>query len=269
VNKLALTILLACVLVLAAMVLSSGLAVYSGGQHMSLLTRPPAHGTSILIAVDLSQARGGTNTLADLKDAIKSRFDKFGSKIFWRPLPDARILVLTSITAERELATVTNLISRGGHLEFHLVHENSDQLITHGDEIPADYELLAQLGMGGPARQIIERVVVKTAPESGLTGNIVKAANVLRNSTGQSQIYFQLNPESTAAFASLTRTNLHHRLAIVMDGQLYSAPVIVDPIETGAVAITGNFSPNEARTLANLLACPLPVPVTVVETKTF
>ncbi len=268
-KKIALIVLFFCVLAAGALVLVSGLAVYSGRQQSALLLQPPQHGTSILIAADLSQARGGTNTLADLKETIQRRLYKFGTRIFWESVPGSRIHLATPVTDPNQFETLRTLISQSGHLEFRLVHENSDQLVASG-EVPADYELLAQHSEAQPSGQpLIERVVVKTAPESGLTGNIVKAANVLRNSTGQSQIYFQLNPESTAAFASLTRTNLHHRLAIVMDGQLYSAPVIVDPIETGAVAITGNFSPNEARTLADLMGDPLPVPVTLVEFKTF
>jgi SecD/SecF fusion protein len=269
VNKLVGTLLLLCVVVLMALALLSGLAVYSGGQKMALLARPPAHGTSFLIEPDLSRTSGDTNALASLKEVINLRFKKFGSRIFWKPMPGSRVLVLTPITAERELTAVTNLISCGGHLEFHLVHENNDQIISNNQPVPADYELLSHPETQPPAPPVVEKLVVKKQPETGLTGNIVQSANVSVDSMGQPSISFVLNPGSTATFAVVTRTNLHHRLAIVMDGRLYSAPMIATPVDTGRATIAGNFSRNEARQLANLLENPLPVPVRVVETKTF
>jgi len=89
----------------------------------------------------------------------------------------------------------------------------------------------------------------------------------MRDSMGQPQIYFQLNPAGTIAFAELTRTNVDHRLAIVLDGELSSAPVIKAPMETGLCEISGSFTDTEARALANLMGDPLPVPVTLVEFK--
>jgi preprotein translocase subunit SecD len=115
----------------------------------------------------------------------------------------------------------------------------------------------------------LDKVVAKIQPESGLAGKIVQSASVLTDVMGQPQIDFILIPDSTAAFAGVTRTNLHHRLAIVLDGELYSAPIIQMPIESGRGEIAGSFSRNEARLLANLMENPLPVPVTVLETKTF
>ena len=65
------------------------------------------------------------------------------------------------------------------------------------------------------------------------------------------------------------RHGVDRRLAIVLDGQLYSAPVIRAPMENGLCAITGNFDDQEAKLLADLMEEPLPVPVTLMEFKTF
>jgi preprotein translocase subunit SecD len=56
---------------------------------------------------------------------------------------------------------------------------------------------------------------------------------------------------------------------MVMDGQLYSAPSIQSPIETGYGQISGNFDERESWLLATLMECPLPAPVALLDKKTF
>jgi preprotein translocase subunit SecD len=261
-------ILIICACGAVTLLLSLGLTAYLGRQQTALLSRPPEHGTSLVIEADLSQVAGNTNALANLKETLMRRFDKFGGRIFWESVSGSRIRVNTLITDEKELALVKSLLSRTGHLEFRLVHEKSDQLILDG-EVPADYELLKheEVQPYGPAR--IEMVVAKKKPEAGLAGDIVKSARAAPDQMGQSQIYFELNRESATAFGEVTRENIDRKLAIVLDGQLYSAPIIKSPIDTGFGEIAGSFSVNEASLLAILMEYPLPIPVTVVDSKTF
>ena len=267
-KKIALIVLFFCVLAVGALVLVSGLAVYSGRQQSALLTQPPQHGTSFVLETDTSRASSETNALATLRETIQRRLHKFGTRIFWESLPGSRIHIATPVTDPNQFETLRTLISEGGHLEFRLVHENSDQLVING-EVPADYEVLKHSNTQPSGQPLVERVVVKKKPEAGLSGRIIKNARVMHDSMGQPQIYFQLNPAATIAFAGLTRTNVDHRLAIILDGQLYSAPIIRMPMETGLGALTGSFTDNDARLLADLMDDPLPLPVTLVEFKTF
>ena len=64
-------------------------------------------------------------------------------------------------------------------------------------------------------------------------------------------------------FGEVTRNNIGQRLAIVLDGQLYSAPDIQSAIETGNGQITGHFTPEEAQELANVLQNPLRAPLKI------
>jgi preprotein translocase subunit SecD len=67
----------------------------------------------------------------------------------------------------------------------------------------------------------------------------------------------------------VTAENVNKRLAIVLDNNIYSAPVIQEKIAGGEVRITGNFTAEEARDLAIVLrAGALPAPVTVIEERT-
>ena len=77
----------------------------------------------------------------------------------------------------------------------------------------------------------------------------------------------------TAAYAPRGENNLNsdigRRLAIILDGQLYSAPVIQDAIYGGNAQITGSFTAEEAQRIVNVLrAGALPAPVTIIEERT-
>ena len=115
----------------------------------------------------------------------------------------------------------------------------------------------------------VERLLVQKRPERGLSGMIIRRASVSTWQPGRAGDSLHLRPDAAAAFAEVTRDNVHRRLAIVIDGKLFSAPVIQSPIENGSGQITGRFTLKEATELANALNAPLPCPVTVVEMKNF
>jgi len=88
--------------------------------------------------------------------------------------------------------------------------------------------------------------------------------------TNEPEISFELDSEGAKIFEDITREyspkgNKFFHLAIVLDGQLYSAPRIMGPIPGGHGQITGNFDVKEALTLANILENPLEAPVHVVD----
>jgi len=106
--------------------------------------------------------------------------------------------------------------------------------------------------------------VVKKRAENGLRGDIVKSAMVGRGNMGEPEIEFRLNDDGAKRFGEVTRNSIGRQLAIVLDGQLYSAPTIQGAIETGSGQITGHFTPEEAQQLANVLQNPLRAPLKIV-----
>ncbi len=68
--------------------------------------------------------------------------------------------------------------------------------------------------------------------------------------SGEPQIDIELSPEGKELFAAITRDNLNKRLAIVMDGQVYAAPIIRSEIQSGKASITGHFTRQQAEALA-------------------
>jgi preprotein translocase subunit SecD len=84
--------------------------------------------------------------------------------------------------------------------------------------------------------------------------------------TGEWVVNFTFNSIGARRFADITRSNVNHRFAIVLDNKVISAPVIREPITGGRGQISGSFTAQSANDLAVLLrAGALPAPLTVVE----
>lgn len=252
--------------------LSLALSTYLQDHETAPLSKPPAHGLEFLVQADFSQNAGNTNSLASLKKALFGRFSGMGRRVFIESLPPSQLRVELPVTNNDEANSISNAIARRGYLELRMVHDDSDEIITNSEPIPPGYEVLQSLEVT-PGRSTPERLVVKIQPEDSLAGNLVQSALVGQDTYGP-QIEFTLNKDAAARFARVTTKyapmmGTHHRLAIVLDGNLYSAPMINAPIVGGRCAITGNYTDEEAQRLVDLLNHPLPVPVKIVTMKSF
>jgi len=99
-----------------------------------------------------------------------------------------------------------------------------------------------------------------------LTGEAISDAQVHFGNYGEPYVGIAFNPRGARSFERLTGENVKKRMAIVLDGKVYSAPVIQEKISGGKASITGSFTPEEAADLAVVLrAGSLPAPVSVLE----
>ena len=116
----------------------------------------------------------------------------------------------------------------------------------------------------------LKRVIYGSYKASGLTGGqLEKASVVFGQQIGSAQISLKFNNEAAELLGEITRNNLGKEMAIFLDGNLISAPTIQSEILSGEAQITGDFSPEEARELAqNLNFGALPLPISLVETNT-
>lgn len=102
-----------------------------------------------------------------------------------------------------------------------------------------------------------------------MTGSVLRTADMSADPNGEPMVMFTLTPEGREVFAEYTTAHTGQYLGIVLDGILISAPQIQDPITAGTGSITGNFTLEEASTLATQLRYgALPVPLTVQSTET-
>ena len=83
---------------------------------------------------------------------------------------------------------------------------------------------------------------------------------------GDAEVSMSMNREGAKVWARLTGDNIKRQVAIVLDGLVYSYPTVNDRIEGGNSSITGNFTPEEAQDLANVLECgKLPAPAKIIQ----
>lgn len=250
--------------IVGIIILLVGYPAFVRQQPVAPLAHAPAHGVSFILEVESAKTESATNDLGLLKAAVLKRSDRVGLRIYWEVISETQVRVAVAAQNSGEGERLRRALFRPGQLEFRLVHEDSDRMIAAG-ELPPGYELLQHEEGRTSGGRRTERVIIKKKSEAGLSGSLIKKAMVTRGNLGEPEIHFTMQPEAGVAFAKVTRDNVGRRLAIVVDGELYSAPNINSPIETGTGMITGGFDAQEALEIAGALDCPLPFSVKVVE----
>ena len=98
-------------------------------------------------------------------------------------------------------------------------------------------------------------VALKTTNgKPALSGDVVTSATSdFDNMQGGNYVSMNMKPDAAKQWARITAANIEKQVAIVLDGQVYSAPRVNNVIEGGRSSITGNFTTDEAKDLANVL----------------
>ena len=193
---------------------------------------------------------------------IRSRIDQFGvAEPDIRKQAGHRIQIqLPGISDPRR---AVQIIGQTAHLEFHIVREDVDPGRT---VLPPGVIVLPMMEAKGEAGQ--EKPLTKLAVEKDalLTGEDVVDARPAFDQSGQSYVMLNFNSRGATVFERITSENVGKRMAIVLDGKVYSAPNIRERIGGGRASISGSFTTAEAQDLALVLrAGSLPAPVTVLE----
>jgi SecD/SecF fusion protein len=220
-------------------------------------------GMHLVLKVDTSklspkEAEGAPERALEI---IRNRIDQFGVKevAIQRQGKDEIVIQLPGVT-DRERAL--ELIGRTALLEFRLLSTDTEKIKAALDgDIPDGYELLLT--------EDNENVLVEKHAEvigADLTNAIV---NFDQSAFNQPVVSITFTRDGARKFASVTADNVGKRLAIVLDGNIKSAPVIRERIPSGEGVIQGRFTPEEANDLAIVLrAGALPAPVIIEEERT-
>ena len=202
-------------------------------------------------------------------ETIRNRVDQFGvaEPTITRQGSD-RILIQLPGVQDPDRAKA--LIGRTALLEFKLLDEQTpvDQAVA--GRVPETSEVVYQRRVDKETKAERKQpyVVLK---RTLMTGAELTRAEVQAdpNSTGNWQVSIEFTATGTRIFGDVTEQNVGRHLAIILDGNLYSAPRINERIPGGRAVITGQFTVEEARDLAIVLrAGALPAPVTILEERT-
>lgn len=115
-----------------------------------------------------------------------------------------------------------------------------------------------------------ELVAIKNTSRDGkapLDGSVITDASIsYRESGGMPVVDMAMNPEGSRIWARITADNIGKSVAVVLDGMVYSYPVVQSEINGGRSQISGQFSVDEATDLANVLKSgKLPAPATIIQ----
>lgn len=135
--------------------------------------------------------------------------------------------------------------------------------------IPADLDIVvAARPEGTPAKDGTPEFynVYGVVREADLTGDVVtEAFPSFDQSSNQPMVLMEMNSEGGERWAQITGANIGKRIAIILDGRVYSAPTVQNKITGGSSQITGSTSPEEANLLAVVLkAGALKAPVKII-----
>ncbi|HEX7861885.1 MAG TPA: protein translocase subunit SecD [Verrucomicrobiae bacterium] len=234
-------------------------------------------GTAFMVRMQQVDRPAGTNDVDEIDrnaqidqaiEVLRRRVDAFGvAEPIIQKGGEDRILVQLPGLSEAEIESARTAISKPASLAFRLVHPESDQFLQQGI-IPPGYERLTQRRAAqqpGQPEQLVPYLVKKGA-EQGLIGKYVTRAGVIRDPmSNQPLITMRFDSEGARLFGDVTRANVGRLLAIVLDGEIYSAPRINGPITGGSAQIEGDFSLKEALDLSHVLMNPLEAPLQIEE----
>jgi protein-export membrane protein SecD len=182
-------------------------------------------------------------------EIVRRRIDDVGTKepsILQRG--EKRILV--ELPGLKDPERIKSLLGKTAQLNFRLVSDNSefgtDKLISEN----------------GEKLNVSKRIIMSGE-------NLIDAQPSIQNQNNEPSVSFTLDRLGAQKFGRATSDNVGNRLAIVLDGEIVSAPKINEPITSGKGMISGNFSFQEATDLSLLLRSgALPTPLLVVEERT-
>ncbi len=202
--------------------------------------------------------------VAQAVETIRNRLDQFGlaEPSVTRQGTTDIVVELPGIKTEAEEQRARELIAKPANLELMSVDETlADQAMTMTEEEAKATGHLLLSDVANPN----QKYIVKQIPI--LTGAELVDAKVAFDSQGGSPIInFELSAFGGKVFGDYTAKNIGTRLAVVLDGKVFSAPVIRERIGGGSGQISGGFSVEEAGSVAIALRSgALPAPVIVLE----
>jgi preprotein translocase subunit SecD len=208
------------------------------------------------------------NAIDQALETIRNRIDQFGVSEPEITLQGTdRILI--QLPGIRDPQRAINLIGRTALLEFKLLDEEGDLEAALKGNIPEGDIILYQRSVD-PKTGGVKKIPYLLKEKTLMTGEVLKDARVaLDPQFHEPYVALEFDDIGAKLFEQITGSNVKKRLAIILDDNVYSAPVIQERIAGGRAQITGRFDTKEASDLAIVLrAGALPAPVKIIEQRT-
>ena len=232
-------------------------------------------GTQLIYEADLTniEEKDRGTTMDGLKDIIERRVNLFGVQepvVQVQQSSNNTYKLLVELPGVKDISEAIEMIGQTPFLEF---REERDAKETE-EIINKQKELQEKIEKNTLSLEDIEnQQILYTDPyfkSTNLTGKYLKKAElVFDQNTQKPMILLHFTDEGSRVFAELTEKNVGKKLAIYVDGNILSAPVVQEKISGGNAQITGEFTIKEAQELVrNLNAGALPVPIKLASQQT-
>ena len=226
--------------------------------------------TEFFLTLNRDELRNLRETVVDQSlETIRNRIDQFGvsEPIIQR---QGQQNILVQLPGIQDPQRAKDIIGKTALLEFKLVDDNAsvEEAVKSGAP-PGRQVLYGLIGKPGTGTSV-EKVPYVLEARTLMTGEYIQDARVRPSEqlSGPS-VEVILNSQGARLFEQITAANVKRRLAIILDNNVYSAPVIQERIGGGRASITGSFDIKEARDLSIVLrAGALPAPVEIAEERT-
>ncbi|MBI5189656.1 MAG: protein translocase subunit SecD [Nitrospirae bacterium] len=217
------------------------------------------------------------NSVVQAVETIRNRIDALGvaEPVIVRQGIDELLIQLPGV---KDPQRALDIIGKTAQLQFKMLDETNqvtpalpgsvmaseaDALVAqYAGKLPEGDEILFER-ITDPATGSVSKRPYLIKGETMMTGDSLTEARVaISGRDGRPEVAFKLDPAGAKLFESITANNVNKRFAIILDGNVYSAPVIQERIAGGSGVITGSFSETEAKDLAIVLrAGALPAPL--------
>ncbi len=225
-------------------------------------------GTSFLIKLTETEDQHITkDTLDQAVEVIRKRVDAHGvGEPVIAPQGADRILVqVPGLSTPEDVEAQRKELERVAKLEFATVAPGGEARIARieaGEEVRDPSYVIKEYKTKFNGQDVVSKLLVKKRPE--LSGEHVKQAYSFYDNQGYG-VSLNMDSEGAKIFGDLTAALAPSQgsLAILLDGEVLSAPSVKSAIYGGSAQITGHFTDKEARDLASALENPLRVPVSI------
>ena len=193
------------------------------------------------------------NALEQSLEIVRNRIDEIGTK---EPtiIAQGKDRILVELPGLRDPSGIKSLLGKTAKLTF--------RFLVNNEKAEFGFELLNDKSNNEKKYKVEKKIIVSGE-------NLIDAQPGFDQTTNSSVVNFKLDTFGAKKFAFITKKNIGRFLAIIIDDEVVSAPVIRDAITTGNGQISGNFTVKEANDLAILLrAGSLPAPIRVLEERT-
>lgn len=143
---------------------------------------------------------------------------------------------------------------------YHIIKKLEERGEGDDKEVHSQHILLVKKTPPAPQQAMPDLI------DTGLTGKNLKSAVVdFEQQTGKPQVGIAFDAEGTKLFGQITKESVGRQIAILLDGEVISAPTVQTAITDGNAVISGNFTVEEAKKLAQgINQGALPVPITLI-----